>query len=126
MGNQNLQSLLIRTDNNNDIKIIAAEGEIVTRWYFLVLEEPDVDMKSSHVWFKMANIHPETEGFVFAIQDQIINTKNYKKHIIGNFAMNNNSCRIFKGSSKTIQHIISSSSVFEQVITNTDTIVLLK
>jgi hypothetical protein len=88
-----------------------------------VLEEPDVDTKSSHVWFKMANIHPETKGFVFAIQDQIINNRNYKKHIIEDFAMNNNSCRIFKGSSKTIQHIISSSSVFEQVITNTDTIV---
>jgi hypothetical protein len=25
------------------------------------------------------NIHPETEGFIFAIQDRVINTRNYKK-----------------------------------------------
>jgi hypothetical protein len=29
------------------------------------------------------NIHPETEGFIFAIQDRVINTRNYKKHICG-------------------------------------------
>jgi hypothetical protein len=28
---------------------------------------------------KKSNIHPETEGFIFAIQDRVINTRNYKK-----------------------------------------------
>jgi hypothetical protein len=32
---------------------------------------------------KKSNIHPETEGFIFAIQDRVINTRNYKKHICG-------------------------------------------
>jgi hypothetical protein len=28
------------------------------------------------------HIHPETEGFIFVIQDRVINnTRNYKKHI---------------------------------------------
>jgi hypothetical protein len=29
-------------------------------------------------WLKKSNIHPETEGFIFAIQDRVIKTKNYK------------------------------------------------
>jgi hypothetical protein len=39
--------------------------------------------KASHAWLKKSNIHPETEGFIFAIQDRVINTRNYKKHICG-------------------------------------------
>jgi hypothetical protein len=30
---------------------------------------------------KKSNIHPETEGFIFAIQYRVINTRNYKKHL---------------------------------------------
>jgi hypothetical protein len=32
-----------------------------------------------HAWLKKSNIQPETEAFIFAIQDRVINTK--KKHI---------------------------------------------
>jgi hypothetical protein len=32
---------------------------------------------------KNLNVHPETEGFILAIQDRVINTRNYKKHIRG-------------------------------------------
>jgi hypothetical protein len=28
--------------------------------------------KASHAWLKKSNIHPETEGFIFAIQDRVI------------------------------------------------------
>ncbi|CAH1366390.1 unnamed protein product, partial [Tenebrio molitor] len=38
---------------------------------------------ASHAWIKKSNIHPETEGFIFAIQDRVINTRNDKKHICG-------------------------------------------
>jgi hypothetical protein len=34
-----------------------------------------------NAWLKKSNIHPETEGFIFAIQDRVINTRNYKKHM---------------------------------------------
>jgi hypothetical protein len=30
---------------------------------------------------KIIHIHPDTEGFIFAIQDRVINTRNYKKHM---------------------------------------------
>jgi hypothetical protein len=51
--------------------------------YFKELEQPEVNIQASHAWLKKSNIHPETEGFIFAIQDRVINTRNYKKHICG-------------------------------------------
>jgi hypothetical protein len=45
--------------------------------YFKELEQPEVNIQASHAWLKKSNIHPETEGFIFAIQDHVINT--YKK-----------------------------------------------
>jgi hypothetical protein len=42
-----------------------------------------INIQASHAWLKKSNIHPETEGFIFAIQDRVINTRNYKKHICG-------------------------------------------
>jgi hypothetical protein len=52
--------------------------------------------------FKKSNIDPETEGFIFAIQNHVINTRNYKKHICG------------LQSIATIEHIISSCTVLAQ------------
>jgi hypothetical protein len=47
--------------------------------YFKELEQPEINIQVSYVWFKKSNIHLETEGFIFAIQDRVINTRNYKK-----------------------------------------------
>jgi hypothetical protein len=49
--------------------------------YFKELEQPEINIQASHAWLKKSNIHPETEGFIFAIQDRVINTRNYKKHM---------------------------------------------
>jgi hypothetical protein len=48
--------------------------------YFKELEQPEINIQASHAWLKKSNSHPETEGFIFAIQDGVINTRNYKKH----------------------------------------------
>jgi hypothetical protein len=69
--------------------------------YFKELEQPEVNIQASHAWLKKSNIHPETEGFIFAIQDRVINTRNYKKHICGT-------------EGETIEHIISSCTVLAQ------------
>jgi hypothetical protein len=47
--------------------------------YFKELEQPEINIQGSHTWLKKSNIHPETEGFIFAIQDRVINARNYKK-----------------------------------------------
>lgn len=44
------------------------------------LIQPTVDPKTSNSWPSYGNIFPETEGFMLAIQDQVIETNNnYKK-----------------------------------------------
>ena len=41
-----------------------------------------VDKIASNTWLKRGELFPETEGFMIAIQDQIIYTRNYRKYII--------------------------------------------
>jgi hypothetical protein len=81
--------------------------------YFKELEQPEVNIQASHAWLKKSNIHPETEGFIFAIQDRVINTRNYKKHICGLQSIIDK-CRICRTEGETIEHIISSCTVLAQ------------
>jgi hypothetical protein len=81
--------------------------------YFKELEQPEINIQASHAWLKKSNIHPETEGFIFAIQDRVINTRNYKKHICGLQSIMNK-CRICGTEGETIEHIISSCTVLAQ------------
>jgi hypothetical protein len=55
----------------------------------------------------------ETDGFIFAIQDRVINTRNYKKHICGLQSIIDK-CRICGTEGETIEHIISSCTVLAQ------------
>jgi hypothetical protein len=81
--------------------------------YFKELEQPEVNIQASHAWLKKSNIHPETEGFIFAIQDRVINTRNYKKHICSLQSIIDK-CRICGTEGETIEHIISSCTVLAQ------------
>ena len=56
-------------------------------------------------WLRGGTLFPETEGFMLAIQDQIILIRNYQK-FIHKFNINDK-CRICNRESETIQHIIS-------------------
>jgi hypothetical protein len=71
------------------------------------------DILKNYAWLKKSNIHPETEGFIFAIQDRVINTRNYKKHICGLQSIIDK-CRICGTEGETIEHIISSCTVLAQ------------
>jgi hypothetical protein len=81
--------------------------------YFKELEQPEINIQASHAWLKKSNIHPETEGFIFEIQDRVINTRNYKKHICGLQSIIDK-CRICGTQGETIEHIISSCTVLAQ------------
>lgn len=58
----------------------------------------------------VSGLFPETEGFIHAIQDQTIATKNYKKHILKE-PIPDDKCRICGQKPETIQHITSACSV---------------
>jgi hypothetical protein len=83
------------------------------RRYFNELEQPEINIQASHAWLKKSNIHPETEGFIFVIQDRVINTRNYKKHICGLQSIIDK-CRICGTEGETIEHMISSCTVLTQ------------
>ncbi|CAB3232935.1 unnamed protein product [Arctia plantaginis] len=69
------------------------------------LEQPHIDTIASNSWLKIGNLFPETEGFIIAIQDQIVNTKNYRKYIIKDATVTDDKCRKCHIQSETIQHI---------------------
>jgi hypothetical protein len=77
--------------------------------YFREQEQPEINIQASHAWL----IHPEMEGFIFAIEDRVINTRNYKKHI-GGLQSIIDICRICGTEGETIEHIISSCTVLAQ------------
>ncbi|CAH1098853.1 unnamed protein product [Psylliodes chrysocephalus] len=75
-----------------------------------LLSQPYVDSKASNGWLGRADIFAETEGFMIAIQDQVIATKNYLKYII-RAQVENDLCRKCHQQSETIQHITSACPI---------------
>jgi len=61
-------------------------------------------MEASSKWLTCADLFTETEGFLTAIQDQVILTRNCKKHILKQ-PNTDGPCRRCGKESETIQHI---------------------
>jgi hypothetical protein len=77
----NIISDIVEPNIHDTIANILVKQKSLHGRYFKELEQPEINIQASHAWLKKSNIHPETEGFIFAIQDRVINTRNYKKHI---------------------------------------------
>ena len=76
-----------------------------------LLTQPHIDQQASNTWLTKGNIYGETEGFMIAIQDQIINTKYYSKHIIKDPNTTTDRCRLCKQQIETIDHIIGGCTI---------------
>ena len=59
---------------------------------------------NNNKWLKKADLFAETEGFLTVIQDQVVLTRNYKKHILKQ-PDTDVLCRRCGKESETIQHI---------------------
>jgi Reverse transcriptase (RNA-dependent DNA polymerase) len=70
------------------------------------LHKEHVDLVASNKWLKIGDIFGETEGFMMAIQDKVIMTNNYKKHIIKDATVEDK-CRKCSNTGETIEHIVS-------------------
>lgn len=73
--------------------------------HYNTVADPRIDKELTYAWLKDGYLFPETEGFVLAIQDQVIATKNYKKYIIKD-GTENDKCRRCNQQPETIQHIL--------------------
>jgi hypothetical protein len=68
------------------------------------LSQEHVDIEASNKRLTSADLFTETEGFLTAIQDQVILTRNYKKYILKQPNMDE-LCRRCEKELETIQHI---------------------
>lgn len=70
-----------------------------------------VDSLWSHKWLSIGYLFPETEGFMVAIQDQVVATRNYLKYIVKDPNVTNDSCRVCSLQQETIQHLVGGCHV---------------
>uniref|UniRef100_A0A2H1W504 SFRICE_021545 n=1 Tax=Spodoptera frugiperda TaxID=7108 RepID=A0A2H1W504_SPOFR len=69
------------------------------------LSQQHVYKIKSNEWLKRGELFSETEGFMLAIQDQTIVTRNYRKFIMRDPNQQNDLCQHCNLASETIQHI---------------------
>jgi flagellar hook-basal body complex protein FliE len=98
---RNLHKAIIAIENSSTpLSTIHSDVEKTESWkneiihgkhpYQLSLEY--VDKEASNMWLRKGQPYAETEGFAIAIQDQVINTKNYLKHVIKDNSIIDDKC----------------------------------
>ena len=86
----------------------------ITQWaskelhgrYHYNLEKEYIDKDASLGWLVSGILYPETKGFMVAIQNQVVSTRNYQKYILKEQVMTDK-CRKCNSQSETIEHILS-------------------
>jgi hypothetical protein len=73
------------------------------------LSSQNIDKKWSTEWLRTSGLFAESEGFVLGIQDQVINTRAYQRHVMRQNVSDR--CRLCKTQNESIQHISGGCSV---------------
>lgn len=76
-----------------------------------IIEQNHISKPLSYKWLQDGKLFPETEGFLLAIQDQVIATLNYQKYIIKDPNIHNDMCRKCHQFKETIDHITSGCKI---------------
>ncbi|KAL1446158.1 hypothetical protein WDU94_008911 [Cyamophila willieti] len=118
LRNNNFDYLALKQDheerfsNNNEYV-----NQAVDTWkkktlhgkYPQLLDEPKIHKENSITYLRKGELYPETEGFITAIQDSVIATKNHQKFIFK--TITDDKCRLCKEKSETIEHVIGSCKI---------------
>ncbi|CAG4944763.1 unnamed protein product [Parnassius apollo] len=91
----------------SDRETVWKEKELHGRFY-KALHEPFVDTVASLHWLRFGDLFGETEGFVCAIQDQVIKTNNYRRYILKDGTVD--ICRACRHPGESLRHVISGCS----------------
>lgn len=75
-----------------------------------IMNNEEISKPDSYHWLHAGQLFPETEGFLLAIQDQVIATRNYQKYILKNVEINDK-CRKCHQQSETIDHIVGGCKI---------------
>lgn len=99
-----------RIEKRNREQIEAWQSKALHGRFYHELHSKDVDTEASCRWLQVGEIYPETEGFLMAVQDQVIATNNYRKAILKESGVNDQ-CRKCGSRNETIAHILNGCSV---------------
>ena len=77
--------------------------------YVRRIEEKEIDTGASESWLHSGGLFVETEGFIAAIQDQVIPTKSYRKRILKE-AVDNVMCRMCHAHEESLDHLLAGCS----------------
>ncbi|XP_045463778.1 uncharacterized protein LOC123673337 [Harmonia axyridis] len=78
--------------------------------FYASLHLEEVDVAASNIYLTQGYLFPQTEGTIFAIQDQVVPTRNYSKHIMKK-QIESTKCRLCNNAEETTQHLVSGCSV---------------
>lgn len=114
----NLTPLKLANRNYDPASRISTVAELKEKWkrkpmhgkYPTYIESETIDTKASQRWLRVGNIFVETEGFVAAIQDQVIPTRAYRKRILRE-DITNTTCRLCANKEETLDHLMAGCSV---------------
>ncbi|XP_044760203.1 uncharacterized protein LOC123317662 [Coccinella septempunctata] len=73
------------------------------------LQQPEVDLPSTNTYLTQGYLYLQTEGTLMAIQDQVVPTRAYAKHIMKQ-NIENTKCRLCNNVEETVQHLSSGCS----------------
>lgn len=79
--------------------------------HYHTMQSPQIDLGLSYQWLRVGTLFPETEGFLIAIQDQVIATNNYRKYIIKDNSIVTDTCRKCHLAQETIDHVTSGCKI---------------
>lgn len=104
-------------DTNTTVPTLKEE---IQNWQQMILHgkfpnsllDPMIDKSASLKWLSNGFLYPETEGFVAAIQDRVIRTKNYEKHILKTNDIDK--CRRCGNNGESIEHIMAGCSTLSE------------
>ncbi|XP_030749987.1 uncharacterized protein LOC115877806 [Sitophilus oryzae] len=84
------------------------QGKELHGRYLNTLDLDSIHKPASVAWLTHGTIFPETEGFMCAIEDEVIATRSYLKYIIKDPTIKTTVCRMCGEGNENIEHIISS------------------
>ncbi|XP_044764407.1 uncharacterized protein LOC123320972 [Coccinella septempunctata] len=92
-------------------------NELKRRWqekplhgrFFASLRQDEVDLTGSNSYLTQGYLFPQTEGTLFAIQDQVVPTRSYIKNIMKQ-EIESTKCRLCHNAEESVQHLASGCS----------------
>jgi len=79
--------------------------------YWQRLEESGADVPLSLAWLKSSTLQPGMEGFIIAVQEQMVATRNFAANVASSGATLSPMCRMCESAVETVDHILSSCPV---------------